>query len=673
MAFQTEIWQCPQCGHRADISSLGFFAPVTCTHCSHTDYVHTLLANFRLEAIQGIGGMSVVLRGRDVLLNRPVAIKLLNETYRDQPERIARFENECSMMAKVHHPNVVSVYSAGWAKEQFYIAMELLEGKNLETIVTPQEPLKPLRAIDITTQIARGLEAAHIAGMLHRDMKPGNVIISSDGVAKVLDFGLAQAASAEDSEEVIWATPFYVAPETLQRNAEDARTDIYSLGMTLRYLLTGNDTLPGSPSSVSSLLEAKYHLAPFEKLMPGADETLCDLVNRMTAFAPEERHDNYADLLAELKEVHDALSEAHLGKHSPHRRRARMKQRFVYGASLATACLVSFFSAYFLSIPAAQRYVIPEIAEESFNMGAQGNPALAAAFAAMDKADWDLALQNLIALKENGQEPIVASWAMLHGAALSYLCCKSDNDVEACLESFRSSIAAVAEDSPATEMRHMLSQAAAALDSPEKIAEISDRRVLGLVHCLLVRHHLAQSKVGEAKEALASAAEEFRLSKSAPYATQLLSLVNGLEAGYAPAFAVATYNEALQLLAQHDFNEAQHRLAEQLKANPENAEELKVLAEVCTCGTTLCSTLSRVMKGKYEKGMSAERFLEINAQDKFIGEIRSKEFAALLMLLKQDYAAAFAANPYAADESSNDPFAIMMRDWKIRLAPYIKE
>lgn len=673
MAFQTEIWQCPQCGHRADISSLGFFASVTCSHCSHTDYVHTLLANFRLEAIQGIGGMSVVLRGRDVLLNRPVAIKLLNETYRDQPERIARFENECSMMAKVHHPNVVSVYSAGWAKEQFYIAMELLEGKNLETIVTPQEPLKPLRAIDITTQIAKGLEAAHIAGMLHRDMKPGNVIISSDGVAKVLDFGLAQAASAEDSEEVIWATPYYVAPETLQRNSEDARTDIYSLGMTLRYLLTGNDSLAGSPSSVSSLLEAKYHLPPFEKQLPGADEALCDLVNRMTAFAPDERHDNYADLLAELKEVHDVLSEAHLGKHSPHKRRARLKQRLIYGSSLTAACAVSFFSSYFLSIPSAERYVIPELSEESFSIGSQINPTLAAAFAAMEKEDWTSALQNLMALQEQAQEPIVASWGLLHEAALSYLCCKSDEEVAAVMESFRNSLSAAVGSSSASEMLHLLNQASAALDEPAKIAEISDRRVLGLVHCLLVRHYLALNKVESAKEALRSAAEEFRLTKTEPYSTALLKLVNGLEAGYAPAFAVASYNEALQYLAEHDFNEAQKRLMEQLSSSPDNAEELKVLTEVCTCGATLCNTLSRVTKGKYEKGMTADSFLAMNAEGKFINDIRAKEFAALLLLLKQDYQAAFVTNPYAADESSNEPFAIMMRDWKTRLAPYIKE
>ncbi|MBR1997754.1 MAG: protein kinase, partial [Akkermansia sp.] len=141
MSQRAEIWQCPVCAARLDVTDLGFYAEIVCQQCGHTDHVHTLLANFRLEGVLGVGGMSIVLRGKDVVLGRPVAIKLLNETYRNQPERIARFENECSMMAKVRHENVVAVYSAGWAKDQFYIAMELLEGRNLETIVTEKGPL----------------------------------------------------------------------------------------------------------------------------------------------------------------------------------------------------------------------------------------------------------------------------------------------------------------------------------------------------------------------------------------------------------------------------------------------------------------------------------------------------------------------------------------------------
>ena len=122
MAAHAEIWQCPDCGAELDVSALGFYAQVTCPDCGQSEYVHTMLSNFRVEGVLGIGGMSVVLRARDLVLDRSVAIKVFNDAYRNQPDRISRFENECAMMAKVRHDNVVSVYSAGRARKQFYIA-----------------------------------------------------------------------------------------------------------------------------------------------------------------------------------------------------------------------------------------------------------------------------------------------------------------------------------------------------------------------------------------------------------------------------------------------------------------------------------------------------------------------------------------------------------------------
>ncbi|MBQ2379198.1 MAG: serine/threonine protein kinase, partial [Akkermansia sp.] len=257
MASHAEIWQCPDCGAELDVSALGFYAQVSCPDCGQSEYVHTMLSNFRVDGVLGIGGMSVVLRARDLVLDRSVAIKVLNDAYRNQPDRISRFENECAMMAKVRHENVVSVYSAGRARRQFYIAMELVEGCDLDTMVHRDGPLSQELAIDYAIQIVKGLEAANKSGLLHRDMKPGNVIITPDGHAKVLDFGLALGQKDEDTEEIIWATPYYVPPETLERKDEDARTDIYALGMTLRFLLTGSETFKENTTSVTELLQCK--------------------------------------------------------------------------------------------------------------------------------------------------------------------------------------------------------------------------------------------------------------------------------------------------------------------------------------------------------------------------------------------------------------------------------
>ncbi len=654
-----------------DVAELGFYAEVTCSHCGHKDYVHTLLANFRLEGVLGIGGMSIVLRGRDVVLNRPVAIKLLNETYRNQPERIARFENECSMMAKVRHENVVSVYSAGWAKDQFYIAMELLEGRNLETIVSQSKPLTPLRAIEITTRVVKGLEAAHIAGMLHRDMKPGNVIITENGTPKVLDFGLAQGRKdEEESEEVIWATPFYVAPETLQRNAEDARTDIYSVGMTLRFLLTGADSLPGNPASVSALLEAKYHLAPFAQVMPKVDECLCDLIDHMTAFAPEDRHDNYADLLAELKEVHDALMEKHNAAISPRKRMMRLRNNLFVGAGVVAASVLAYIAGYCIATPSPVRVPLTEMFAGD---EAADKVDASAVIQALSKERWKQAIKHAHNLSTTPCEPTMAAWGLLHGACAAFLNGADNAEVDTLLAGFRAALAKKHHNPAGESIRRQLQVADIALETPSAIAEISDRRVLGMLHCLLVRRYLAENKADAAMTSLNAAKEEFRLTDAPPYSTALLGLLVNSANVYAEKFASASFNEALACMSQHQFDEAARRLSECVAANPPNAEEIRVLIEVCECGAVLHETLKRLMGDAYVPGIPAELFKQLNESGNYVDPTRQQEFCALLYLIQHDYAAAFKADPYGDKADNNTPFAVMIRDWKARLAAYIKE
>ena len=244
---------------------------IACPDCGVRSFVHGLLANYKIDSILGIGGMSVVFRARDMVLGRPLAIKVLNDTYRDEPERIEGFENECALMAKVRHENVVSVYSAGWARGQFYIAMELVDGRNLELIVAERGFLLPADALEIVRQVALGLQAANEAGLLHRDVKPGNVLITPEGQAKVLDFGLSlEDKPGVETEDVIWATPYYVPPETLHRQPESVQTDIYALGAVMYHMITGqapesaidrkiNDALK-EPKEINK--EILHHLFP---------------------------------------------------------------------------------------------------------------------------------------------------------------------------------------------------------------------------------------------------------------------------------------------------------------------------------------------------------------------------------------------------------------------------
>ena len=666
MSKKPDIWRCPRCSAELDIAELGFYANVECPACGHSEYVHTLLANFRIEGLLGIGGMSVVLRGRDVVLNRPVAIKVLNETYRNQPERIARFENECSLMAKVRHDNVVSVYSAGWARGQFYIAMELVSGKNLETVVTPENPLKPLRALEVTTQIVKGLEAAHNAGLLHRDMKPGNVIISSQGQAKVLDFGLAQGRAQEDSEEVIWATPFYVPPETLQRNQEDARTDMYALGMTLRYLLTGEETLPGAPSSVTALLNAKSQLSPFADIMPRAPECLCELVDRMTSFEPADRHDNYADLLAELKEVSDTIRAAQDESLSPRLRSKRFRNRLAFVAGCVALGVVAFFTCRMLGAPSPQRELIRDKAGSSKNFYFQGEQDLSGALSFIRKGDVASALKCYSRVNSDAVEPTISAWGALHATCLAYLN-KRGEEADTHYSSFLAALERPCAGVAGQEMMEQLRLVPEAMDKPDAMGKIRDPRILALAHCLRVRHMFELGRTDEAMKSINKAREAFLNCKEKVYKEQMAEYTQNLDEAFSHIFTLDAKSKALTLMREHEFSQAEGCLSAMLNESSEDSAEIAVMVEVCEIAKEMKAALIKKLGDQKEPGMSGDAFLEKVKVNKCLDSERAEEICALLYMVQADYRVAFEKNPYRDAPDSTAPFAVVMRDWKIRL------
>lgn len=413
MSDAAEIWVCPQCGTSLDVSDLGFYARVICPECQHEDRVHTLIANFRIEGVLGVGGMSVVLRGRDILLNRVVAIKLLNDTYKGEDARIARFERECALMARVRHSNVVSIYSAGWEKGQFYIAMEEVPGLNLEELLTDGFCMEQNRAIEIISEVALGLDAASQAGLLHRDMKPGNIILSESGKAKVLDFGLSLQSTDSDDEEMIWATPFYVPPETLRREPEDVRADIYALGMTLRHLLTGNDQYPYESHTADDLLYCKEHLVPICQENRQIASDLGKLVDHMTAFSVDERPASYVEL---LKAIGATLEKVQKKKRVSEYLRSRS---FAVKAISAVCCLIA---GYCLGASLCHTVFAPKssICRElpSKHMDASRFTALCQHVA---KQNWAEAYKSSIHLSRNAADPDLSAWASFYAWTLCSL------------------------------------------------------------------------------------------------------------------------------------------------------------------------------------------------------------------------------------------------------------
>lgn len=639
MALSSENWVCPHCGNRVDIAALGLYAEVQCPHCLYKGIVHAQVGNFRLEGVLGIGGMSVVYRAVDVVLNRPLAIKVLNDTFRDQPERIERFENECAMMARVSHENVTSVYSAGRAFGQFYIAMELVEGKNLEHMVTKKRPMSPQAALAIIRSVALGLEAAHKAGLLHRDMKPGNILITNEGQAKVIDFGLAVDSQEGDTEEIIWATPYYVPPETLERNPEDVRTDIYALGMTLRYLLTGTESFDEPADSLSALIERKRKLPTFSQQCPHMPAFICKLVDHMTRFSPADRPKTYAELIEEIDDVLLELEKLQLLGIDPlENERSHMRQAvWAIIASLALGLMLAFFIRPG-QVTTTQNYV----PLEKSTIAQDDTGALLHALESVGNRDLPTAIRELLKLANKTDEPAIGTWSALLAKVLADA---SSNSAEDANEAQKQMQRHLTNRARADAIGKKFLDSLAPFDAAPLPRVQEQLKTAGPWRTLSqndVRHNI-RTLTDTDKEPALKLVEWYILALQAAWVgdkesfdrciAQLTAAANAAGA-YAPLGSIlsAPANKALQrptshteqsssLRATREFEKAEqlmrkHALQEAHEAfaaltkntelSPLDRARSGVLAEACQVGQEIIRLLNRRYPGKYKPGMSAD-------------------------------------------------------------------
>ena len=234
----------------------------------------TRLGPYEIVAPLGAGGMGEVYRARDGRLDRDVAIKALPDAFAEDPERLARFEREAKLLASLSHPNIAGIHGLEVAEGHRYLVLELVEGETLAARLA-RGPLPLDEAMDVCRQVAAAVEAAHDAGVVHRDLKPGNVMLRPDGTVKVLDFGLAKGAAAHGSSSdlhlsasptmsyaataagVILGTAAYMSPEQARGKAVDRRTDIWSFGCVLYECLTARRVYEGETVSdmVARILE----------------------------------------------------------------------------------------------------------------------------------------------------------------------------------------------------------------------------------------------------------------------------------------------------------------------------------------------------------------------------------------------------------------------------------
>lgn len=278
------------------------------------------LGSYRLLRPLGRGGMGVVYLGEHHVMKRLMALKILPPEASQDQTRIQRFKDEARACAQLDHPNIVRAYDFAEAGRKLYIVMEYVDGIDLHYAIQRDGPMAIGDAIDALTQAATGLAHAHERGIIHRDVKPSNLLLRTDGVVKVSDLGLARIGWPTNEEQKrLMGTADFLAPEQAINNlAADTRSDIYSLGCTLFYLLTGKTPFTGStPQKL-----AKHQTAAIpnvRSLRPDCPATVAELVQRMMAKRPEDRPRSAGDLLMQLQRLASAnqATSGHLSDVAP--------------------------------------------------------------------------------------------------------------------------------------------------------------------------------------------------------------------------------------------------------------------------------------------------------------------------------------------------------------------
>ena len=361
--------------------------------------IGTTLSHYRIVEQIGAGGMGVVYRAHDERLDRDVAIKVLPEEVAADPDRLTRFQREARAAAALEHPNILAVHELGEHESRPFIVTELLDGKSMREVVA-EGRIENRQAVEYARQVTAGLSAAHQQGIIHRDLKPENLFLTSDGIVKILDFGLARITAVEpdsvDASEsptatlltqpgAVVGTAGYMSPEQLRGRPADARSDIFALGCVLYELLAGHRPFVGSTSEETAAEILKGGATPMVRAEPTVPVALGRIVDRCLASEPAHRHQSAADLAAAI-EKYAALPKRQTRTVAQHRR--------LWAAVAILVAFIAVVSAWFLHRQSRTRWArdvaVPRVVELFEDLHTDAALRLASEAAAILPDDPDL-------------------------------------------------------------------------------------------------------------------------------------------------------------------------------------------------------------------------------------------------------------------------------------------
>ena len=264
----------------------------------------TFIANrYEIVGQVGTGGMSDVYKAKDHALGRYVAIKVLKSEFSEDTNFVSKFRTEAQSAAVLEHPNIVNIYDVGSENGIHYIVMEYVEGITLKTYIEKKGQLTYKEALSIAIQVGRGIQAAHAKNIVHRDIKPQNIIISTDGKVKVTDFGIARAVSENTIHSDVMGSVHYASPEQARNGYVSNRSDIYSLGIVMYEMVTGRVPFDGDSTVAVAIQHLQEEMDPPSKYAPNLPISLEKIIQKCTQKSPDRRYDSMESLLIDLRKA----------------------------------------------------------------------------------------------------------------------------------------------------------------------------------------------------------------------------------------------------------------------------------------------------------------------------------------------------------------------------------